>query len=89
MESTQYIVLSGSECVDDLGKILGKIKLPNPVAISYRNAAYPLNNLFVEPLVVALKGSGVKEVATLFAEPHQIDQLRKVGLEHGVSVFEN
>lgn len=89
MESTQYIVLSGNERVEDLESILGKIKLPNPVSISYRHTGRQLDNLLVDPLVAALKGSGVKEVATLFAEPHQVDQLRRAGLDHGVDVSEN
>lgn len=89
MESTQYIVLSGNERVEDLDRILSKIKLPNPVSISYRNTACVLSNLFVDPLVAALKGSGVKAVATLFAEPHQVDQLRRIAMDHGVDVSEN
>lgn len=88
MESRQYIVLSGSERVEDLDSILGKITLPNPVSISYRHTGNQLNNLFVDPFIVALKGSGVKEVATLFAEPWQVDQLRRVGVEHGIEIFE-
>jgi hypothetical protein len=89
MESRQYIVLTGDERVEDLDRILGKIKLPNPVSISYRHTGHKLHDLLVDPFVAALKGSGVKEVATLFAEPWQVDQLRKVGLEHGIDVSES
>jgi hypothetical protein len=84
----QYIVLSGHERVENLDYIIGRINLPNPVSISYRHTSASLNNLFVGPLLAALKGSGVKEVATLFAEPNQVDQLRRVGMEYGVSVSE-
>lgn len=88
MESRQYIVLSGNERVEDLDSILGKVTLPNPVSISYRHTGHQLNSLFVDPFLAALKGSGVKEVATLFAEPWQVDQLRRVGLVHGVDISE-
>lgn len=89
MESRQYIVLTGDERVEDLDRILGRIALPNPVSISFRHTAHPLHKLFVDPFVAALKGSGVKEVATLFAEPWQVDQLRSAGLEHGIDISES
>lgn len=89
MESRQYIVLTGDERVEDLDRILGRITLPNPISISYRHTGHKLHDLLIEPFVVALKGSGVKEVATLFAEPHQVDQLRIAGLEHGIDISES
>lgn len=89
MESTQYIILSGHEKADDIERVMGKIKLPNPVTISYRNASCAVSNLFIDPLVAALKGSGVKDVATLFADPFQVDQLRRAGLGHGIAVRES
>jgi hypothetical protein len=89
MESRQYIVLTGDERVEDLDRIFEKIKLPNPVSISYRHTGHKLHDLLVDPFIAVLKVSGVKEVATLFAEPWQVDQLRKVGLEHGIDVSES
>lgn len=89
MESQQYIVLTGDERVEDLDRILGRIKLPNPVSISYRHTGFKIDNGLVDPLFLALKGSGVKKVASLFAEPHQADQLRLAGLEHGLEVSES
>ena len=87
--STQYIVLSGNEGVEDLGRVLEKVKLSTPVSISYRHTSNALNSLFAEPLLAALKGLGVKEVATLFADPHQVDQLRTLGLNHGLDISES
>lgn len=87
--ATQYIVLSGREGAEDLNRVLDKLTLPNPVSISYRHTGTYIDEALAEPLVAALKRSGVKEVATLFAEGHQVDQLRSLGLNHGITVSES
>lgn len=87
METTQYIVLSGQETSDDVPRVLGKIKLPNPVSISYRHAT-TVSDEFVEPLVKTLCASGVREVSTIFAEKHNVEQISRFGLENSVSVLE-
>ena len=87
METTQYIVLSGDEQTADVERIVRKITLPNPVSISYRHVG-GVSDTFIDPLIGTLERSGVKEIHTIFAESFHVDQLRRIALDHGLSVSE-
>ena len=88
METTQYIVLSGNEkSVEDVDRCVYKLVLPNPVSISYRHVG-AVSDKFVEPLIKSLHSRGVKEITTIFAEKHSIDQINRFCLDNSMSVLE-
>jgi len=69
-KSDQYIVLAGSETTADVARIVAKLDLPAPVAISFRHVG-GVNDGFLTRLLAALGEAGANSVRAIEPTQHE------------------
>lgn len=76
-KSDQYIVLAGSEGTEDVQRIVTKLDLPAPVAISFRHVG-GVSDTFLRALLESLAAAGAESVRAIEPTPHERQLLTDV-----------